>query len=341
MVGTRVAARIVGAPATRARLLRFAAVAAGVAALHGWALRDAESQTMDGAAAKPSPAPAAVKVRAVAAPEPAPAPAAAVAPAPAPSPPPPKAKASPARAPAKAAAPAAEGAAASASAPSAGGDVPVYATRLPPPFHWVYDLKRGFITGRGDLTWAPGKSGYEAKLEGRVASFVILDWVSRGTTDAAGIAPERFVIRKKGRDANAANFQRAAGKLTWSGSTSEQPLVPGMQDRLSVMVQIAGIVAADPARFSRTSERIRVFVSGARADADLWTFDVLGLETVQTSRGAVRAVHVRREPRKQYDTRVDFWLDPARPHGPVRAELRNATDDEALELLLQDDNPAS
>ena len=68
---------------------------------------------------------------------------------------------------------------------------------------------------------------------------------------------------------------------------------------------------------------------------------MLGLETVQTSRGSVRAVHVRREPRKQYDTRVDFWLDPARPYGPVRAELRNATDDEALELLLQDDNPAS
>jgi hypothetical protein len=34
------------------------------------------------------------------------------------------------------------------------------------------------------------------------------------------------------------------------------------------------------------------------------------------------ALHLRREPQRPWDSRVDVWLDPARHHLPVRLRMR-------------------
>jgi hypothetical protein len=233
-------------------------------------------------------------------------------------------------------------AASAAAAPAPHGvDVPVYATRMPPSVHWVYEMRYGFLSGRGDLVWTREGDRYEARLEGRVAGFSILDWASSGMIDAAGVAPERFVVRRRGKETLAANFQRHAGKITYSGPTTEHPLPMGAQDRLSLLLQLTAIVAGDPQRFAKSDAHIVVFVSGARADADVWTFDIVGDESVDTQRGPVRALHLRREPRGPRDTRLDVWLDPARHHLPVRASLANPGGGDALELLLTDETPSS
>jgi hypothetical protein len=234
-------------------------------------------------------------------------------------------------------------AAAVASSPAAPGvHVPVYATRMPPSMHWAYLMRRGFLSGRGDLRWSLRDGRYEARLEGNVAGFNVLDWVSRGVVEAAGAVPERFAILRRGKETMAANFQRQAGKITYSGPSTEHPLPAGAQDRLSLLLQLPGIVAADPLRFRHTDARIVVFVTGARGDADVWTFDVLGEEQVDTPRGPVRALHLQRELREPYgphDTRLDVWLDPARHHLPVRASLAYVSGGEPLELLLSDEDP--
>jgi hypothetical protein len=211
---------------------------------------------------------------------------------------------------------------------------PVYATALPPAVQRRYRLERGLLWGTGVLRWQPGAGQYTASLTGDVAGINVLDWRSDGVLDAAGIAPERYVVRRRGRDAQAANFQRDAGKLTFSGPTTEFPLVAGAQDRLSVLLQIPAIVAADPRRFT-AGAGVRVFVTGSRADADVWTFKVEGEQLVDGPAGPVRALKLSREPRKQYDTRVEFWLDPAAHYLPVRARLSAAGGGEALELVLE------
>ena len=129
-------------------------------------------------------------------------------------------------------------------------DLPVYATRLPPPGTWRYQLTRGVASGDALLSWRPDEQQrYELKLEGFVAGISVLDWVSSGAIDNAGIAPDRFVIRRRGRDSQAANFQRSAGKITFSGPTHEVPLVAGVQDRLSWMLQLPAVIEAAPQRF--------------------------------------------------------------------------------------------
>jgi hypothetical protein len=210
-------------------------------------------------------------------------------------------------------------------------DVPVYATRLPPPGAWRYQLTRGMASGEALLSWQPNEQQrYELKLEGFVTGISVLDWASTGAIDNAGIAPDRFVIRRRGRDSQAANFQRDAGKITFSGPTHELPLVAGVQDRLTWMLQLPAIIEAAPQRFGAGSTVV-LMVVGARGGADVWTFNVIGAEPV----GDVVALKLVREARKPRDVQAEVWLDPTRGHVPLRAVLSQPDGGAPLELQLQ------
>jgi Protein of unknown function (DUF3108) len=209
-------------------------------------------------------------------------------------------------------------------------ELPVYATRLPAAGRWRYQLQRGLAAGEADLTWAPSADGrYEVRLEGRIAGLTVLDWVSQGAVDAHGLAPERFAIRRRGRDQQAANFQRDAAKITFSGPTHELPLLPGVQDRLGWLVQLGAVVDAAPDRFGRGS-RVVLMVVGARGGAEVWSFSVQGTDAVE-GRPALKLLREARRPR---DTQVVIWLDPARSHLPLRALLTQPEGGPPLELKL-------
>jgi hypothetical protein len=221
------------------------------------------------------------------------------------------------------------------SSPPAGETLPTYPTRVPPAATLRYELRRGVLTGQGELTWRPAPEGYELQIEGQAFGLSLLGWGSQGGFDAAGLAPRRFVDRRRGRDVRAANFQRDKGVITWSGVTSETPLAAGAQDRLSWMLQLASIAEADPARLV-AGARVLMQVAGARGDADVWTFVVGGREGVDVVGHRIDGTLVlRRAPRKPYDTRVEVWLDPARHHLPVRLKLSTGEGGDSLEFLLR------
>nr|WP_297353493.1 DUF3108 domain-containing protein [uncultured Caldimonas sp.] len=222
-----------------------------------------------------------------------------------------------------------------AAAPAAAApQVPVYSTRLPPSFKWTYSLSRGALSGAGELTWRPQGTAYQLKLEGKVALVgTVLTQVSKGGLDANGIAPVRFTDRRLRRAEQAASFQRETGKITFSGRADEHPLVPGVQDRLSWMVQLPAIAQADPSRV-RAGRTVVLMVVGARGDARVWTLRSDGVQGVRVEGRTVQAVKLVREREDPHDTTAEVWLDPQRHHLPVRARLTDGNSD-ALELLLQ------
>jgi hypothetical protein len=229
---------------------------------------------------------------------------------------------------------------ASAVAPESGGDsVPVYPTRFAPAARLAYELRRGMLSGSGELQWRPEGRRYELTMEGTAFGLSIIGWTSSGLIDRAGLAPERFVDRRRGRDVRAANFQRDKGLITFSGPQVEYPLVAGAQDRLSWMLQLPAIIEADAAR-GAIGERITMFVVGARGEGDLWTFRVEGVEAIEVPAGPVpAALRLRREPRRPYDTLVEVWLDPARHHLPARVRLATPQTDDSTEFLLRELGP--
>jgi hypothetical protein len=214
--------------------------------------------------------------------------------------------------------------------------VPVYPTRLPAPALLRYELQRGAIGGSGELVWRPAEGRYRMTMEGTVFGLNAIGWVSEGRLDAHGIAPERFVDRRRGRDARAANFQRDKGLITYSSVAAEHVLLPGAQDRLSFMLQLSAIVNAAPAKYGAGAQ-IVLYVAGARGEASVWTFSVESVDTVNVPAGRVPgALHLRREPRKPYDTRAELWLDPARAYLPVRVRLGSAESNESTDFLLRE-----
>lgn len=208
----------------------------------------------------------------------------------------------------------------------------VYPTQVPPPFRWSYALRRGALSGSGELSLLTDAGGYRLELRGTVLGVEVTGLSSRGGFDAAGFAPERFIDRRRGKDRLAANFDRAGQRILYSGPSVMHPLQAGTQDRLSWMVQLPAIVQAAPERFG-PGARITMAVTGARGDLDRWSFFVRGHERVEVGGGRVsNALHLTREPRRPYDTRVEIWLDPTRHHLPVRASLTVLPGGETLEL---------
>jgi hypothetical protein len=196
-----------------------------------------------------------------------------------------------------------------------------------------YELRHGLLRGTGELAWRPRDDRYELSLDARVDGLALLAQVSSGGFDAAGLAPLRFTDRRLRRAATAANFQRAAGKISYSGAGGEFPLHPGIQDRLSWMVQLAAIVAAEPG-LAQPGARVLMHVTGSRGDLGLWVFRCSGPEAVAARGASTAAIKYVREPREAHDVAVQVWLDPQQHALPVRALQTAGPGDAGYELRL-------
>jgi len=229
-----------------------------------------------------------------------------------------------------------EGAPLAAAEPAAGAPPPVYATQLPPSTRLQYSMRRGSTTGTAQLDWAWAEGRYRLSLQGHLPAAPQAAWVSQGVLDGAGVAPERYTEIRRGRELRAVNFQREAGHISFSGPSLEFPLVDGAQDRLSWMIQLGAVLAANPA-LAEPGAQISVFVAGTRGDAETWLFTVQGHESLDLTGGPVpHAVHLLREPRRPYDTQAHVWLDPQRHYLPVRLHLRVRATGEGTLLELQE-----
>jgi hypothetical protein len=211
--------------------------------------------------------------------------------------------------------------------------IPHYRTQVPPAVLLRYELRRGGLSGSGDLLWRPDGDRYALQLDGRVGPLAVLTQVSIGGFDAAGLAPVRFTDRRLRRPTSAANFERDAGKITFSGPATELALHAGVQDRLSWMVQLAAIIAAEPA-LRIPDAKVVIGVVGVHADAAVWALRCIGREPVETDAGVIDAIKYMREPRDPYDTTVQVWLDPKRHYLPVQATQKSGTNDEGYSLRL-------
>jgi hypothetical protein len=197
-----------------------------------------------------------------------------------------------------------------------------------------YEVRRGFLRGTGEIRWQPAGAGYTLSLEARIAGVTLLTQTSQGGIDAAGIAPLRFVDTRARRAAQAANFRRESGTITFSGSSNEWPLLAGTQDRLSWMIQLAAIAAAEPQHLAEGGA-IAMVVVGARGDASLWTLHYAGRENVETASGTVHAIKLVRDGSASGDTSADVWLDPARHYLPAQATLRSSSGALEYDLVLE------
>lgn len=264
--------------------------------------------------AEPSPPPpSAPKTRPVAnAPTPAPSSLAA--------PPAPDVSAAPAASAANAVTATATPSAATADAAAPGGSTPDrmavhYRVRMPPTVRMVYSLTRRDAAGHAGtprparLDWRNNDGQYTLQMDG-----VFGQVSSNGADSDSGIQPQRFA-EQHGQSRQDVVFDPEHQRIVF-GDGSEAPAPPGMQDRASLLMQLAGIGLARPGQLQNVIEIAVADAGSARIER----FQVMGEEQVETGAGPARALHLA-QLAAAGEPRLDVWLAPDQGWLPIQLRL--------------------
>ncbi|MDP9897654.1 hypothetical protein J2W32_006774 [Variovorax boronicumulans] len=175
----------------------------------------------------------------------------------------------------------------------------------------------------GELVWLQDGSRYDGRLTLKAVFFTLLNWHSTGKIGPSGLEPERYSESRKAEVAS--HFVRDQGQIIFSNNAPPVPLKPGAQDRMSVMMQLGGLLAASPERYP-AGTRISVQTVGVR-DGDVWVFVVGDEEKLQLPAGEYTARKLTRTPRKEFDRKLELWLAPRYGYLPVRIKQTEANGD--------------
>jgi Protein of unknown function (DUF3108) len=181
----------------------------------------------------------------------------------------------------------------------------------------------------GQLDWTLADGRYSARMEMKVFLLGSRVQTSTGRVGPAGLSPERFA--DKSRSEKAAHFDAEQNRIRFSNNAPEAVLLPGAQDRLSLFLQIAGLLQARPQAYT-SGQTIEMQVAGT-GDADIWRFKVGDETTLALPAGEMRVRQLVRLPRKEFDNTVEMWLAPGLQHLPVRLRVTQANGDVADQQL--------
>ncbi|WP_338414628.1 DUF3108 domain-containing protein [uncultured Sphaerotilus sp.] len=203
------------------------------------------------------------------------------------------------------------------------------ALTTPPSVHLHYRMKKGALSGSGQIDWLRDGSTYRMRLEARVPVFgqIFLE-TSEGRIDASGLAPLRHTESRLRRSERAVSFVRDQGppRILFSAREGDEPLRAGAQDRLSWIAQLATRMASPPGGEWRPGSSLAMDVASTGGDVQRWVFTIEGQD-------ASGLWHLRREPDGPRDTRAEVWIDARQQHWPVRIQIIESSG-EPLELTL-------
>lgn len=181
----------------------------------------------------------------------------------------------------------------------------------------------------GALDWTAADGRYSARMEMKVFLLGSRVQTSSGRLGPNGLSPERF--SDKSRSEKAAHFDAEQNRIRFSNNAPEAVLLPGAQDRLSLFLQLAGLLQARPQAYV-SGQTIDMPVVGT-GDADIWRF-VVGDEVILSlPAGEMRARQIKRLPRREFDSTVEMWLAPELQHLPVRLRVTQGNGDVADQQL--------
>lgn len=174
-----------------------------------------------------------------------------------------------------------------------------------------------------ELSWQNSGAQYDASMKVGALFIGSRSMTSSGRITSTGLAPTRFA--DKFRSELAAHFLPDQGKITFSANTPDAPWIAGTQDRVSVFMQLGGMLAAKPADFPPGSE-ITFYTIGPR-EADSWTFVVETEEKLTVLDADMATIKVTRKPRREYDQKVEIWYAPSLGYVPVRNRITQQNGD--------------
>lgn len=131
---------------------------------------------------------------------------------------------------------------------------------------------------------------------------------SEGEITANGLRPSEFRDQREGREAEAATFDWAQARISFSGGRGEARLNEGTQDMISVFYQLAW-------QAPRADMEVAVATAGRLGR---WKFEWVGEENIDAAGATLSTLHLR--TRADGDV-TEVWLAPA--HGGLPVKIRH------------------
>jgi hypothetical protein len=202
-------------------------------------------------------------------------------------------------------------------------------------FDGTFMQKGNATSGSGVLSWNIDGSSYNLSLEATALVFFSQTERSEGKLSPQGLAPERYSSVRTGSSEKATHFIPEQGKIKFSNNKPDEILLLGAQDRLSAVVQLAGIIGGDPERY-KIVNRIQMQVADLDK-AEIWEFNLQGIGDITLPAANMQALKLIRTPRNEFDRRLEIWLSPQLGYLPIRIRQSSATtpDEDFIDLVLR------
>jgi hypothetical protein len=212
---------------------------------------------------------------------------------------------------------------ATASAPQA----PASAPTADPADRWPRDTRLSYrLTGyyRGDLhgdarvLWQREGARYQVRVEADVGLLASLVLTSQGEVGAESLVPSAFEEARNGK-ARIVRFGEREVMLA-NGDVLVRP--PGVQDTASQFVELSQRFASG--RDALEVGRAVSFWMARPGGVDLWTYDVVKREVLNTARlGQVEAFHLKPRPlaNPRGNITAEMWFAPSLQYLPVRIRV--------------------
>lgn len=177
------------------------------------------------------------------------------------------------------------------------------------------------------LTWRHNDHYYEARWTLFTPKIGEQTRVSTGVTGPSGLLPVLASLRTP--NAQDMRFDYESMRLFLTTPEATATLRPGAQDRLSVLLQMAAMVAGDSERYAKPGTGIDL--PAVHPDrVGRWHFvvqDTLPIEALKEK--MLPALHLLHEPQDPTDVRLEVWLGRTLDYLPVRLHVTEANGDTA------------
>jgi hypothetical protein len=187
----------------------------------------------------------------------------------------------------------------------------------------------------GDMVWQHDGSNYQMRQEVRHMLLGARSQTSVGTLSPQGLQPLRFGDKYK--QEVAAHFERDKQRISFSSNAPSQPLQDGAQDRLSVLAQLASLMAGSP-HLRQAGQALQLQVASPRS-ADVWSFVVEKQESLKLPIGSLPTWKLSRMPLQTHDQTVEIWLSPSHGYLPAKVRIAQSNGDVLEQLLRKIETP--
>ena len=181
---------------------------------------------------------------------------------------------------------------------------------------------RSVLSLNGDGVFEYLRTGDSYTIESSVTAIGIFEakQSSTGSVGAGGLVPRKFTLRSSRRAPRSIDFDWAARRVSFSHTGHSEPTRPQMQDRLSMMMQLAWRQRREPA-----ATKLEMPVAGPR-HASTFVFRGEGAESLAVPAGRFDTLKFERV-QQTGDDAFEVWLAPALCSLPVRLRF---SDDKGL-----------